>query len=99
MAVAALTLYAVWVAITMGVRVAVQWRRTGSTGLHGLPPGAGALEWVAGGLFIAGLAMVALALTFAAAGAIDPVAALDSAAGHLAGIVLAVAGICLVFGA
>jgi protein-S-isoprenylcysteine O-methyltransferase Ste14 len=43
--------------------------------------------------------MVALALILAAAGAIDPVAALDGAAGHVAGIVLAVAGICLVFGA
>lgn len=99
MAAAALALFAVWVAITMGVRVAVQLRRTGSTGLHGLPPGAGALEWVAGGLFIAGLAMVALALILAAAGALDPVAALDGAVGHVAGIVLAVAGICLVFGA
>jgi len=99
MAAAALALYAVLGAITFGVRVAVQWRRTGSTGLHGLPPGAGTLEWVAGGLFVAGLAMVALALILTAAGAIDPVAALDGAVGHAAGIVLAVAGICLVFGA
>lgn len=99
MAIAALALYGAWVAITMGVRVAVQLRRTGSTGLHGLPPGAGALEWVAGGLFIAGLAAVALALVLAVAGVLDPVAAFDGPVGHAAGIVLAVAGICLVFGA
>lgn len=99
MAAAALALFAVLGAITFGVRVAVQLRRTGSTGLHGLPPGAGALEWLAGGLFIGGLAMVALALILAAADAIDSIAALDGAAGHVAGIVFAIAGICLVFGA
>jgi protein-S-isoprenylcysteine O-methyltransferase Ste14 len=99
MATAALALYAILAAITFGVRVAVQLRRTGSTGLHGLPPGAGALEWVAGGLFVAGLATVALALVLAAAGALDPVAPLDGPAGHAAGVVLAVAGICLTFGA
>jgi protein-S-isoprenylcysteine O-methyltransferase Ste14 len=99
MATAALGLYAILAVITFGVRVAVQVRRTGSTGLHGLPPGAGALEWVAGGLFIAGFAAVALALILAAAGVLDPVAALDGPVGHAAGIVLAVAGICLVFGA
>jgi protein-S-isoprenylcysteine O-methyltransferase Ste14 len=99
MAVAALVLYGVWAVITLGVRVAVQWRRTGSTGLHGLPPGAAPLEWVAGGLFTGGLAAVALALVLAAGGALDPVAALDGAAGHVVGIVLAATGICLVFGA
>ena len=99
MAAAALALYAVWVAITMGVRVAVQLRRTGSTGLHGLPPGAGTPEWVAGGLFVVGLATVALALILAAAGVLDPVAALDGPVGHGVGIALAIAGICLVFGA
>lgn len=99
MAAAALALFALLGAITFGVRVAVQLRRTGSTGLHGLPPGAGALEWFAGGLFIAGLATVALALILAAGGTLDPVAALDGAVGHVAGIVLAVTGICLVFGA
>lgn len=99
MAAAALALYAILAAITFGVRVAVQLRRTGSTGLHGLPPGAGALEWIAGGLFVAGLAMVALALSLAAAGVLDPVRALDGPVGHTAGIVLGVAGICLTFGA
>lgn len=99
MAAAALALYAILAVITFGVRVAVQLRRTGSTGLHGLPPGAGALEWVAGGLFTGGLAMVALALVLAAAGILDPVAALDGPAGHVAGTGLAVAGICLTFGA
>jgi protein-S-isoprenylcysteine O-methyltransferase Ste14 len=99
MAAAALVLLAILAMITFGVRVAVQLRRTGSTGLHGLPPGAGALEWVAGGLFVAGLAAVALALILAAAGVLGPVEALDGSAGHAVGVVLAVAGICLTFGA
>jgi hypothetical protein len=52
MAVAALVPYATLAVITFGVRVAVQLRRTGSRGLHRLPPGAGALERIAGGLFV-----------------------------------------------
>jgi protein-S-isoprenylcysteine O-methyltransferase Ste14 len=95
----ALALYAILAAITFGVRVAVQLRRTGSTGLHGLPPNAGPLEWIAGGMFVAGLSMVAAALVLAAVGALEPVAALDGAVGNALGIVLAVAGICATFGA
>jgi protein-S-isoprenylcysteine O-methyltransferase Ste14 len=99
MAALALVLYAIHAALTFGVRVAVQLRRTGSTGLHGLPPGAGPLEWIAGGLFIAGLSAVAVALVLVAAGVIEPVAALDGLIGNIAGIALTVAGICLTFGA
>ncbi len=99
MAVLALALYVVLVAITFGVRVAVQLRRTGSTGLHGLPPGAGAIEWAASGLFIAGLATIAVALVLAVAGAIEPIAAIDGPVGHALGVLLAVTGICLTFGA
>ncbi len=99
MAALALVLYAVLAAIAFGVRVALQVRRTGSTGLHGLAADAGALEWIAGGLFVAGLAAVAAALVLAAAGALAPVAALDGSIGHAVGIVLAVAGIGLTFGA
>lgn len=99
MAIAALILYAILVAITFGVRVAVQLRRTGSTGLHGLPPGAGALEWVAGGLFVGGAGTVALALVLAVAGVLDPLAALDGTVGHALGVFLAVGGIGLTFGA
>jgi protein-S-isoprenylcysteine O-methyltransferase Ste14 len=95
----ALLLYAILAAITFGVRVAVQLRRTGSTGLHGLPPGAGATEWIAGGLFVAGPAMVAAALVLVAVGALSPIAALDGSLSHGVGIVLAVAGIGLTFGA
>jgi protein-S-isoprenylcysteine O-methyltransferase Ste14 len=99
MAALALALYAILATITFGVRVAVQLRRTGSTGLHGLPPGAKLREWIAGGLFIAGLSIVAVALILDVAGLLEPVAAFDGQVGSIVGIVLAVAGICLTFGA
>jgi len=99
MAALALALYAILAMITFGIRVAVQLRRTGSTGLHGLPPGAAPREWVAGGLFIAGLSMVTVALILALVGILEPVAAIDGPIGNIVGIALAGAGICLTFGA
>lgn len=97
MAVAAIVLYGISLAITFGLRVALQVRRTGSTGLHGLPPDAGPLEWVAGGLFIAGLAMGGTAPILALLGILEPIPALDGVVGHAVGLVLAVGGIALTF--
>jgi protein-S-isoprenylcysteine O-methyltransferase Ste14 len=99
MAAAALVLYGVSLTITFGLRVALQLRRTGSTGLHGLPPGAGPLEWVAGGMFIAGLLMGGLAPLLALLGILEPIPALDGAVGNGIGLVLAISGIALTFGA
>lgn len=99
MAALALILYAIHAAVTFGIRVGLQLRRTGSTGLHGLPPGAGAIDWVAGSLFIAGLGLVAGGLFLDLIGVVDPIAALDGVGAHVVGIVLAVAGIFLTFGA
>jgi protein-S-isoprenylcysteine O-methyltransferase Ste14 len=99
MAAAALVLYGVSLTLTFGVRIAVQLRRTGSTGVHGLPSDAGALEWLAGALFIAGLAMGAAAPVLALAGVVEPVPSVDGVVGHVAGILLAVTGIGLTFGA
>jgi len=45
MAALALALYVIHAAVTFGIRVGLQLRRTGSTGLHGVPPGAGAIVW------------------------------------------------------
>jgi len=99
MAVAAIVLYGVSLAITFGVRVAIQVRRTGSTGLHGLPPDAGPLEWVAGGMFVAGLLMGGAAPIFALLGILEPIPVLDGPVGHVVGLVLALGGIALTFGA
>jgi protein-S-isoprenylcysteine O-methyltransferase Ste14 len=99
MAAAALVLYGVTLTLTFGVRIAVQLRRTGSTGVHGLAAGAGPVEWLAGALFVAGLAMSAAAPALVLLGVLDPIPALDGAAGNAIGVVLAVAGIVLTFGA
>lgn len=99
MAAVALVLYGVSLTITFGVRVAVQWRRTGSTGIHGIAPDAGPLEWFAGALFGVGLAMGAAAPSLALLGVLEPIPALDGVAGNAIGLVLALVGIALTFGA
>ena len=99
MAAAALVLYGVSLTITFGVRVAIQLRRTGSTGLHGLPPDAGPLEWVAGGMFVAGLLMGGTAPILALLDVLEPIPVLDGDIGNTIGIVLGVTGIGLTFAA
>ena len=99
MAVAALILYGVSLTITFGVRVAVQLRRTGSTGLHGLAPDAGSLERTAGALFVLGLVMGGVAPILALLDVLEPIPVLDGAVGNTIGAVLAVTGIGLTFGA
>ncbi|MGH7486594.1 MAG: methyltransferase family protein [bacterium] len=99
MAAAALVLYGVSLTITFGVRVAIQLRRTGSTGLHGLPPDAGPLEWVAGGMFVAGLLMGGAAPILALLDLLEPIPALDGAFSNTVGLIVAIAGIGLTFAA
>ncbi len=97
MATAALVLYGVWFALAFGVQIALQVRRTGSTGVHGLPSDAGAVEWLAGALFVLGVALGAAAPILALLDVLEPIAALDGVVGHAVGAALAVAGIVLTF--
>jgi protein-S-isoprenylcysteine O-methyltransferase Ste14 len=99
MAAAALVLYGLSLILTFGVRIAVQLRRTGSTGLHGLPPDAGPLDWVAGGMFIAGLSMGGMAPILTLLGILEPIPSLDGSVGNSIGALLAVVGIVLTFAA
>jgi protein-S-isoprenylcysteine O-methyltransferase Ste14 len=99
MDVAAIVLYGVSLTITFGVRVALQLRRTGSTGLRGLPPDADPVEWIAGGMFIGGLLIGSSAPILALLGVLEPIPALDGALGGSIGLALAVCGIALTFGA
>lgn len=99
MATAALVLLGIALFVTFGVRVAVQLRRTGSTGLHGVPAAAPPLEWLAGALLVIGLAMAAVAPLLALLDVLEPIAELDGATGHAVGVVLAVCGVALTFGA
>ena len=97
MAVAALVLYCVSLFLTFGVRIAIQVRRTGSTGVHGLPEGAAPLERFAGGLFVVSLAIGGLAPLLALLDVLEPVAALDGPVVNTVGLVVAVTGIMLTF--
>jgi protein-S-isoprenylcysteine O-methyltransferase Ste14 len=99
MAATALVLYGISLGLTFGVRIAVQVRRTGSTGVHGFAADAGPLERFAGSLFVASLAAGALTPTLALLGVLEPIPALDSAAGNAIGLVLAAGGVVLTFGA
>lgn len=99
MAALALVLFSFSLVLTFGVRIAVQLRRTGSTGVHGFAADATPLERFAGILFVAGLVAGAAAPLLALLGVLEPIAALDGAAGHAIGIVLAVTGVLLTFGA
>ena len=99
MAAAALVLYGVYLALTFGIRVAVQVHRTGSTGVHGLPKDAGSLERLAGALFVLALLAGAAAPMLTLVDVLDPVPVLDGAVGNTIGLVLALSGILLTFGA
>jgi protein-S-isoprenylcysteine O-methyltransferase Ste14 len=97
MATLALVLYAVYLLLAFGVRILVQVRRTGSTGFSGLPGRPGSAEWTAGVGFAGALLLGATAPPLALAGVVEPIAALDTTAVHVAGIVLAAFGIVATF--
>jgi protein-S-isoprenylcysteine O-methyltransferase Ste14 len=98
-AVAALILYGTSLALTFGVRVAVQLHRTGSTGVHGFASGASRLERFAGTLFVASLAMGGMAPVLDLLGVLDPVPALDGAGTNAVGLTLAGCGVAVTFAA
>ena len=99
MAKLAAAMLVVFLVLTLFVRVAIQLRRTGSTGLIGLRKGAGPLEWLSGLLFIGGMAMAIVSLQLVLQDSLDPIDALDVDGLHVIGIALAAFGGLAVFGA
>jgi protein-S-isoprenylcysteine O-methyltransferase Ste14 len=99
MAKLAAVMLAVFLVLTLFVRVAIQLRRTGTTGLIGLRKGAGPLEWLSGVLFVGGMAMAIVSIELVLQDDLEPVDALDVDALHVIGIVLAAIGGLSVFGA
>jgi protein-S-isoprenylcysteine O-methyltransferase Ste14 len=85
--------------LTFGVRVVIQLRRTGTTGLIGLREGAGIADWGSGILFIGGMAMGAASPILVLNNHLEPVDALDVGVLHAIGIALAAVGGLAVFGA
>lgn len=97
MATVALIIYAVYLGIAFGLRTAIQLRRTGSTGFHGLGGRPGSAEWVAGVGFALALVLGVAAPVVALLGVVEPIEALEVSAVHVVGIVLALAGIGATF--
>jgi len=97
MAVLALVLYAVYLALAFGLRTLIQLRRTGSTGFHGLGGRPGSPEWIAGVGFAVALLVGVAAPLLALLGVVEPIAALDKTPVHVAGLLLAGAGIAATF--
>lgn len=97
MAVAALALYGSWLALAFGVRIALQVRRTGSTGVRGLDRDAVPLGLIAGALFVVSLGAAAAAPLLALLDVSEPIGALDGIGAHLVGVLLAAAGIVATF--
>jgi protein-S-isoprenylcysteine O-methyltransferase Ste14 len=85
--------------LTFVVRVAIQLRRTGSTGLIGLREGAGPADWLSGFLFVGGMAMGAGSIVLVLNDSLVPIDALDVGGVHAIGISLAASGGLAVFGA
>jgi protein-S-isoprenylcysteine O-methyltransferase Ste14 len=84
---------AIWMLIAFGVltlfvRVAIQLRRTGSTGLIGLRR-AGPAGLVSGVLFVGGMAIGVLSIDGVRKGSLDPIDSLDVTGLHAIGIALA----------
>jgi protein-S-isoprenylcysteine O-methyltransferase Ste14 len=81
------------------VRITIQLRRTGKTGLIGLRRDAGLLDWLSGILFIGGMAMGIASPILVLNDALDPIDALDVTALHVIGIGVAGVGGIAVFAA
>lgn len=93
MATLALVLYAVYLLLAFGLRTLIQYRRTGSTGFHGLGGRPGSAEWIAGVGFAVALLLGAAAPVLALLGWVEPIASLDTSAAHVLGNALALLGI------
>jgi protein-S-isoprenylcysteine O-methyltransferase Ste14 len=93
----ALALYLLFILIAFGLRIAIQVRRTGSSGVHRLSGPPGSAEWLAGVGFLLALVLGFAAPLVALLGIADPISALDATAAHLAGVALALAGIGATF--
>jgi protein-S-isoprenylcysteine O-methyltransferase Ste14 len=92
----ALYLWGLYGLLALVVPVALQLRRTGSTGLK--PPGGapGSVEWIAGASLIVALALGVAAPILALNDDVEPIDALDGTGTHVVGVALYALGLALV---
>jgi protein-S-isoprenylcysteine O-methyltransferase Ste14 len=95
----ALGLFVVYLLLAFVVRSVLQRRATGSTGFKGISGRVGSAEWTGGVMFVLAIVAGAVAPVLSILGALEPVEALDGAAGHAAGLVLYAAGLAATLGA
>jgi protein-S-isoprenylcysteine O-methyltransferase Ste14 len=94
----ALILWSLYGLLSLLLRVAVQARRTGSSGVNLITRESGAAEWTAGIGFIGALALGVAAPILDLTNLLDPIDGADTAGFHLAGIVLYAIGLLGVVG-
>jgi protein-S-isoprenylcysteine O-methyltransferase Ste14 len=87
MAMIALALYGLYGALAFDLRVAVHFRRTGTSGVRGVSGAPGSVEWLAGIGFVLALAVGVAAPALATADLVEPIEALDRTVIHAIGIV------------
>jgi len=88
-----LSLLAPYGLLAFGVRMAVQLRRTGSTGFKGLRGASGSTERIGGLLFATAVVLCVAGPALQLARALNSVAALDGEGANILGVVLACMGI------
>ena len=88
-----LSLLALYGLLAFGVRMAVQLRRTGSTGFKGLRGASGSTERIGGLLFATAVVLCVAGPALQLARALNSVAALDGEGANILGVVLACMGI------
>lgn len=89
----ALVLYLVLAALGFGWRSWCQYRRTGSTGFHGISGRPGTPEWLAGAGFAVAMILGLLAPVLQVLSIVSPIGPLEVPVLHALGTVLAVTGI------
>ncbi len=97
MAKLAAALLIVFLILTLFVRVAIQLRSTGKTGLIGLRRDAGLVDWLSGILFVGGMAVAIVSIQLVLQNSLDPIDALDVGVLHAIGVLVAVIGGTAVF--
>jgi protein-S-isoprenylcysteine O-methyltransferase Ste14 len=91
----ALALFALDGLLAVGLRMAVQLRRTGATGFKGMGRSSRPAERVGGLLFVGAVALCAAGPALQLAGTVNPLQALSGDGAHVIGIALASAGIAI----
>ena len=99
MAELALVLWVVYGLLTIVARAALQYRRTGSSGLIGISAQPGSVEWLGGVLFALAIAAGVAAPVLDLNGTVDTYEDLDTTAVRVAGIVLYTVGLAATLGA